>query len=115
MKRTVFFITIFLLMIPGGFAQYLQIDRVAEAPKAALMKEFPQAMNQMWTLEGSTWHVWFMQGETKYSMKFDDAGNWIDKETRIALTALPKEITKSIARNCAGFSVYEAEKVDSPD
>ena len=101
-------------MISGGIAQHLEMDRVPDAVKAALMKEFPKAMNQMWMLEGSTFQAMFSIGETKHAMKFDDKGNWIDKETRISKTALPKEITHAITKNFSGYTIYEAEKVETP-
>jgi len=114
MKRTFFVFAITFLMIPGGFAQYLEIDRVPDAVKTSLMNEFPKAMTQMWTLEGSIYQVMFSIGDTKHAMKFEDTGQWVDKETRISKTALPKEITSAIAKNFAGYTIYEAEKVEIP-
>jgi len=114
MKKSFFVIAISVLLISGGFAQHLEIDRVPDAVKASLMNEFPKAMNQLWTLEGSTYQAMFSVGETKHAMKFDDTGKWIDKETRISKTALPKEIISAITKNFAGYTIYEAEKVETP-
>jgi hypothetical protein len=56
----------------------------------------------------------FNVGGTKHAAKFDKNGQWIDKEERINLANLPKEISASIAKNFAGFKAYEAEKVETP-
>lgn len=102
------------LMISGGIAQYIEADRVSDAVRSEFIKQFPKATNQVWTLEGSTYQVMFAQGETKFAMKFDNDGNWLDKETRILKSALPKAVSKAIARHFPGFTIYEAEKVETP-
>jgi hypothetical protein len=114
MKKFILLFAVSFLLISGGFAQHIETDKVPDAPKAALKKEFPKAIDQMWNLTGSTYQVIFSVEKTRHAMKFDEKGNWIDKETRISKTALPKEITHSIAKNFAGYMIYEAEKVETP-
>jgi hypothetical protein len=97
------------------FAQKVMPDKVPANVKHAFVKEYPKAMETGWRMDKDTYQVMFNLNGIKHAAKFDKNGKWIDKEERINLANLPKEVTASIAKNFAGFKTYEAEKVETPD
>ena len=97
-----------------SFGQKIMPDKVPGKVKEAFMKEYPKAMESSWRMDNSNYQVIFTLMGTKHAIKYDKTGQWIDKEERIELSNLPKEITASITKNFAGYKAYEAEKVETP-
>jgi hypothetical protein len=103
----IFFISIL------SFSQKITADKVPAPVRQAFMKEFPKAMEPAWRADNDTYQVMFTLNGNRNAAKFDKEGAWIDKEQRIGLGDLPKEVTASIAKNFPGFKAYEAEKVEA--
>ena len=89
-------------------------DRIPANVKQAFIKEYPKAVEPDWRKVKGNYQVLFNLKGIKHAAKFDKTGQWIDKEERINVAKLPKEVTASIANNFAGFKAYEAEKVETP-
>ncbi|MDP1622755.1 MAG: PepSY-like domain-containing protein [Bacteroidales bacterium] len=49
------------------------------------------------------------------SANFDVTGKWLETETEIKVTDLPKEVSASVAKNFAGFKISEIAKTETPD
>lgn len=96
------------------FAQKVTPDKVPANVKQSFTKVYSKAMEPSWRLVNDNYQVLFTSEGVKYAAKFDKNGQWVDKEERINLKDLPKEVTASIAKNFAGFKAYEAEKVQTP-
>ena len=102
-----------IFMSTIGLAQKITPDKVPANVKQALMKEYPKAGEAAWRMDDNNYQAMFTMNGNKYAAKFDKNGIWIDKEERIVITDVPKDIRASIAKNFAGFTVYEAEKVEA--
>ena len=114
MKTKISLMLMILFLSSISFAQKIMTDKVPANLKQAFTKEFPKAMEPTWRMDNDTYQVMFNLNGGKQAAKFNKDGNLIDKEQRIALTNLPKEVTASIAKNFVGFKAYEAEKVEIP-
>jgi len=113
--KTVNSLIVTLVMLSSiCFSQKLMTDKIPANINQAFAKEFPKAMEPNWRMDKDTYQVMFMLSGTKHAAKFDKTGQWIDKEERINLSNLPKELTESIAKNFSGYKAYEAEKVETP-
>jgi len=115
MKKLISLIVMILFLSSFSFAQKVTPDKIPANVKQAFMKEFPKAMETGWRLDNGTYQALFNLNGVKHAAKFDKNGQWIDKEERINVADLPKEVTASIAKNFAGYKPYEAEKVDTPN
>jgi|GEM_PF-2098874 len=49
------------------------------------------------------------------SGNFDGTGKWLEPETEIKESNLPKEVSSSVAKNFAGFKLAEVAKTETPD
>jgi hypothetical protein len=113
MKKLISLIVILSLPLIS-FAQKVTPDKVPATVKQNFMKEFPKAVEAGWRMDNENFQVLFTSNGVKHSAKFNKNGQWIDKEERIELANLPKEVTASISKNFAGYKAYEAEKVETP-
>jgi hypothetical protein len=114
MKTMISLILTIFFLSSVSFTQKLTPDKVPANVKQAFMKEYPKAMEPGWKMTNEIYQVMFTLNGIKHAAKFDKGGQWVDKEERIALANLPKEVTATIAKSFAGFKAYEAEKVETP-
>jgi hypothetical protein len=112
--KTLISLIMMICLIAAGYGQKITPDKVPANVKKAFTKEYPKAMEPGWRLANDTYQVMFTLNGIKHAAKFDKTGQWVDKEERINLKDLPKEVTASISSNFAGFKAYEAEKVETP-
>ncbi len=115
MKTLNSLIVMLLFFSTLNFAQKVMPDKVPAPVKQTFMKEFPKAIETGWRVDNGTYQALFNLNGVRHAAKFDKNGQWIDKEVRIDLADLPKEVTASIAKNFAGYKSYEAEKVETPN
>ncbi len=123
MKRIMLFSVICLV---AGFAkaQKLKDSEVPASVKQTFAKNFPKAKEVKWSKEGtSEFEAEFVRGtsdsfgenaEVEQSANFDKTGKWLETETEIKKSELPQAVQAAIAKEFAGFTVDEPEKVESP-
>lgn len=86
------------------------------AVREAFAERFPAAANVEWELEDPTrYEGVFQEGGTESSANFAANGAWLETESRIAKSALPKAVTHALAANYADHIVEEAERVETPE
>ena len=103
--------------IVAGFAegQKLKDSDVPGAVKASFAKNFPKAKEVKWSKEGtSEFEAEFEIAEVEQSANFDQTGKWLETETEIKKSELPQAVQAAIAKEFAGFTVDEPERVESP-
>ncbi|MCX6269946.1 MAG: PepSY-like domain-containing protein [Bacteroidetes bacterium] len=114
MKNLILLTTILLISF-GGFTQKITADKVPAPVKQAFAKKFPAATNIKYEMEKKDYEINFKDKGVEMSANFDATGKWLETETEIKESALPKEITASVAKNFAGFKTSEVAKVETPD
>jgi hypothetical protein len=114
--RTALFLVAGLFLFTTSEAQRLADDKVPQAVKKALTERFPKAQNIQWEMEGENdYEADFSIEGGNHSAGFDATGKWLETETAIKTSELPKEVMKAVETNHAGRQMKEAEQVETPD
>ncbi len=97
-----------------GFAQQLTPEKVPAPVRQAFEKMFPGVSEIKYEMENKAYEISFLYKRMKCSANFDAAGAWLETETGIETSALPKEVTDAVAKNFAGYEMNEVLKLERP-
>jgi hypothetical protein len=91
---------------------------VAGDPPAIVQKafkdKFPAAANVKWGKENAKeWEAEFINNGVKTSSNFSPGGKWMETETGIPVTALPRNISTAIEKQYPGWNITGAYKIES--
>jgi len=96
-------------------AQKLKASDVPAAVTEAFAKNFPKAKEVKWSNEGtSEFEAEFEIAALEQAANFDKTGNLLETETEIKKSELPQAVQAAIAKEFAGFTLDEPEKVEIP-
>jgi hypothetical protein len=90
-------------------------EKVPVAVKEAFAKKFPAATDVKFEMEGKDFEISFKDKGVEMSANFNDSGNWLETETGIKESDLPKAVSESVAKNFTGYKISEVAKVETPD
>lgn len=94
---------------------YSQV-KVPAAVEAALKQKFPTVEKPLWDKENAhEYEAEFMLKGVKISANFSDAGKWLETETEITVTALPKKVADAFQAKYAGAEITGAAKIETAD
>ena len=114
MKRIMLF-SVACLVAGFAGAQKLKESEVPTAVKQTFAKNFPKAKEVKWSKEGtSEFEAEFENSEMEQSANFDQTGKWLETETEIKKSELPKAVQAAITKEFVGYTLHEPEKVESP-
>lgn len=100
----------------GLYAQKISGEKVPAAVLNTFKTKFPTAAGAKWEMENTTeYEVNFKSDGEDHSATFDKNGNWLETETEIEISSLPKVVSNAIGSLYNGYQVKEAEKLDTPD
>jgi hypothetical protein len=74
-------------------------------------KLYPKAEETGWTKENNSFEAEFEINDKEVSCVFDTAGNLLETENAIEISALPKVINDYITKNVPGATIKEATKI----
>ena len=115
MKKIVILLSACLLFSIMGYTQKITPEKVPAAVKLAFSKKFPAATDVKYEMEKQDYEVTFKDKGAEMSANFDATGKWLETETEIKETGLPKEVAASVAKNFAGFKVSGVARTETPD
>jgi len=98
-----------------GVTQKVTPDKVPAPVKQAFAKKFPAATDVKYEMEKKDYEINFKDKGVEMSANFDATGKWLETETEIKVTDLPKEVSASVAKNFAGFKISEVAKTETPE
>jgi len=98
-----------------GYSQKITPDKVPAPVKEAFANKFPTATDVKYEMEKKDYEINFKDKGVEMSANFDATGKWLETETEIKQSDLPKEVSSSVAKNFAGFKISELAKVETPD
>jgi hypothetical protein len=113
MKKTVVLMMTCLFISLTGFSQTIPAEKVPVNIKQAFEKKFPAAKDIKYELETREYEVSFKENGVQMSANFDPAGKWLETETQIKVSELPKEVTASVAKNYPGFKINAASRTET--
>jgi hypothetical protein len=115
MKKIMVLLSASLLISLMGYTQKITPDKVPALVKQAFARKFPAATEVKYEMEKTDYEINFKDKEVKMSANFDATGKWLETETEIKESDLPKEVSASVSRNFAGFKKSEIAKTETPD
>jgi Putative beta-lactamase-inhibitor-like, PepSY-like len=115
MKKIIVMLSVYLLISLMGFTQKLTPEKVPAPVKQAFAKKFPGAADVKYEMEKKDYEINFKDKGVEMSANFDATGQWLETETEIKVSDLPKEVSASVAKNFVGFKISEVAKSETPD
>jgi hypothetical protein len=114
MKKIIGIMSVFMLMNFMGYSQKITPDKVPAAVKQAFAKKFPAATDIKYEMEKKDYEISFKDKGVEMSANFDAAGKWLETETELNESDLPKEVSASVAKNFAGFKISGIARTETP-
>ena len=115
MKKIVVLLSAGMLISLMGYTQKITPDKVPAPVKQSFAKKFPAATDVKYEMEKKDYEINFKDKGVETSANFDATGKWLETETEIKESDLPKEVAVSVAKNFAGFKISEVAKTETPD
>ena len=114
MKKTVLLLPALLFFSIMVFSQEVTQDKVPLPVRQAFEKKFPAATDIKYELEKKNYEVSFKDKEAEMSASFSSTGKWLETETKITESDLPKKVMKSVAKNFKGYMMSGLATVETP-
>jgi hypothetical protein len=114
MKKVAFVFLIFFLTV-SAFPQEISSDKVPAAVKQSFTKQFPAAKAVQYGIENSDYKIVFLKQDKQCIVTYNRAGKWLGTDSEITAAALPKEVSASVAKNFAGYTLITAVKREALD
>jgi hypothetical protein len=100
---------LFCLVSP---AQVLTADQVPAAVKQAMQTRFPDVKRAEWKLKSDkNYEAEFTRRGTGIAAKFDPAGKWLETESAISRSKVPKAVRGTVDRQFKGYKIVETQTV----
>ena len=115
MKKIIVLLSACLLFSLMGYTQKITPDKVPAPVKEAFAKKFPGATDVKYEMEKKDYEINFKDKGVEMSVNFDATGKWLETETEIKVTDLPKEVSASVAKNFSGFKISDIAKTETTD
>jgi hypothetical protein len=115
MKKIIVLWSAFLLISFMGFTQTITSEKVPAVVKESFAKKFPTATDIKYGMEKKDYEISFKEKGVGMSANFNPTGEWLETETIMIESDLPKEVLTSVATNFVGFIITEVTKVEGPD
>ena len=98
------------------YGEPLPAEKVPAKVREAFRTKFPDVKKVEWKLkEDKNYEAEFRQKDVEVAVKFDEKGKWLETETAIAKSELPKEVQARIAKEYKAYKIIETQKVERAD
>ena len=114
MKHLVLIALLSFGILSTSFAQGKKVAPAAVT--AAFKAKFPTVQKAKWDMEEEgEWEAEFKSGGKEMTANFKSDGAWVETETEVEASALPKAVKDAVAAKFAGYKTEEATKVETPE
>jgi hypothetical protein len=113
MKKIMALLSACLLISLMGYTQNIPPDEVPAPIKQAFAKKFPAATSVKYEMLKNDHEVTFNDKGVEMAADYNSSGEWLETETEIKESDLPKEVIASVAKNFAGYKISEVVKVET--
>lgn len=97
-------------------AQKINAQQVPGSVMQAFQSKFPNATKAKWEMESAdVYEVNFKMLRKKKSACFDRQGKWLETETEIKISELPKVVGQTLATQFPGYKIEEADRSETFD
>ena len=108
MKKIAMIFSVCLLAGLAAFSQEITPGQVPATVRQAFAKQFPAAKAVKYGLDNADYKIVFQELGKECIATLNAQGKLLEIEKEVAAAALPKEVSASIAKNFAGYSVMTA-------
>jgi hypothetical protein len=116
MKKIIYVSILVLFTMNISYGQKISADKVSAAVSKAFNEKFPKATDVSWEMENkSEYEADFKLNNEKFSASFDLNGKWLETEIEIEVAKLPQVVSQSLVKTYPGFTIKEAEKIETAD
>jgi hypothetical protein len=96
----------------SAWAQDLAPAQVPPAVRQSVQGRFPAARDVAWKLKtDKNYEAEFTLKGTEIAAKFDAAGKWLETESAISRSQVPKAVRTAVAKQFAAYKVVERQTV----
>jgi hypothetical protein len=114
MKQIMLFLSGVLLISLTGFSQEITPDKVPAQVKQTFTKMFPNPTEVKYGMEKKNYVISFKDQEAEKSASFSSTGRWLETQTKITESDIPKKVMKAVNKSFKGFTISETATVESP-
>ena len=115
MKKIIVLLSACLLISLMGYSQEIALEKVPAPVKEAFAKKFPAATSVVYKMKKKDYKVTFKDKGVGMSANFNSKGEWLETQTIMIESDLPKEVLTSVATNFVGYVITDITKIDGPD
>ena len=115
MKKIIVLLSVCLLFAFFGYTETIPATKVPAPVKESFAKKFPAATSVEYNMEKTDYKISFKDKAVGMSANFNSRGEWLETQTIMIESDLPKEVLTSVATNFIGFVITDITKIDGPD
>ena len=115
MKKIIVLLSACLLFAFFGYTETIPAAKVPAPVKESFAKKFPTATSVEYNMEKTDYKISFKDKAVGMSANFNSRGEWLETQTIMIESDLPKEVLTSVATNFVGFVITDITKIDGPD
>lgn len=108
MKKLLFIFSAVFISINMN-AQKISEENVPSAVTAAFKAKFSIAGKTTWEMDYDKYEADFTVGKNDFSAKFDKDGKWLETDTYLKPSELPKNIKEALTKKYGELSAYKVE------
>lgn len=102
-----------VMVAPVASAQLLTSDQVPPAIQQAFRTRFPTAKLAEWKLKpDKVYEAEFALKGIETAAKFDSAGKWLETESAIPPSKVPRAVRDTVARQFKGYKTVETQTLE---
>ena len=116
MKKIIMMLLVGAFFCSSAIAQKITTDKVPVLIYRSFKTKFQSANQESWSRESkSVYEVEFFNDRKKQSATFDTSGAWLETETEINFSQLPRAVSASFNKQFGGFTIQETTSVETAD
>jgi hypothetical protein len=113
MKPALGVLTAWAALACVAYGEPLPAEKVPAKVREAFRTKFPDVKKVEWKLkDDKNYEAEFKQKDVEVAAKFDDQGKWVETETAIEKSDLPKEVRARISKEYKAYKIVETQKVE---
>ena len=115
MKTLMLIVVTFLAVNSVSIAQKVKPENVPSSVMTAFKSKFPDVSKVKWSLEkANEYEAEFKQDGKGKSANFSGDGTWLETETEISKSLLPKVVVDAITKQYSNYKIEETELSETP-
>ena len=97
-------------------AQTLTMSKVPPAAAHAFRAKYQAAQQESWEqIDTNKYQVAFFNAKKRQIARFDRDGKWIETETEVNFSQVPRAISNAVSKQFANYEVQQVAQIESPD